>query len=243
MKKKSKRYKNLAESLKKKELKTADQVIKEVKNGSGVKFVESIDLSLKINLKKIKGADNTLRTLIDLPHGNGKKLKVAVLCDENKLSEAKKSGADVVGSEDLLKKISDKDINFDKLICTPSMMAKIGKLGKILGPKGLMPNPKMGTVSDDLIKSVDKVKNKSIEIKNDKDGNLAFSIGRKSFPESKLLENLKSVFQTLKKEKSSIFNGENIKKIYLYSSMGPSFNLNFIRRSVPLAMPASCSAA
>ena len=113
MKKKSKRYKNLAESLKKKELKTADQVIKEVKNGSGVKFVESIDLSLKINLKKIKGADNTLRTLIDLPHGNGKKLKVAVLCDENKLSEAKKSGADVVGSEDLLKKISDKDINFD----------------------------------------------------------------------------------------------------------------------------------
>ena len=227
MKKKSKRYKNLAESLKKKALKTADQVIKEVKNGSGVKFVESIDLSLKINLKKIKGADNTLRTLIDLPHGNGKKLKVAVLCDENKLSEAKKSGADVVGSEDLLKKISDKDINFDKLICTPSMMAKIGKLGKILGPKGLMPNPKMGTVSDDLIKSVDKVKNKSIEIKNDKDGNLAFSIGRKSFPESKLLENLKSVFQTLKKEKSSIFNGENIKKIYLSSSMGPSFKLNF----------------
>ena len=227
MKKKSKRYKNLAESLKKKELKTADQVIKEVKNGSGVKFVESIDLSLKINLKKIKGADNTLRTLIDLPHGNGKKLKVAVLCDENKLSEAKKSGADVVGSEDLLKKISDKDINFDKLICTPSMMAKIGKFGKILGPKGLMPNPKMGTVSDDLIKSVDKVKNKSIEIKNDKDGNLAFSIGRKSFPESKLLENLKSVFQTLKKEKSSIFNGENIKKIYLSSSMGPSFKLNF----------------
>ncbi len=227
MKKKSKRYKNLKEALKKKALKTLDQVIKEVKNGSGVKFVESVDLSLKINLKKIKGADNNLRTLLDLPHGNGKKIKVAVLCDENKLAEAKKSGADVVGSEDLLKKISDKDINFDKLICTPSMMAKIGKLGKILGPKGLMPNPKMGTVSEDLAKSVDKVKNKSIEIKNDKDGNLAFSIGRKSFTESKILENLKSVFQTLKKEKSNIFNGENIKKIYLSSSMGPSFKLNF----------------
>ena len=227
MKKKSKRYKNLIDSLKKKELKTLDKVIKEVKNGSGVKFIESVDLSLKINLKKIKGAENSLRTLIDLPHGNGKKLKVAVLCDENKISEAKKSGADVVGSEDLLKKISDKDINFDKLICTPSMMPKIGKLGKILGPKGLMPNPKMGTVSDDLVKSVDNVKNKSIEIKNDKDGNLAFSIGRKSFPENKLLENLKSIFQTLKKEKSNIFNGENIKKIYLSSSMGPSFKLNF----------------
>ena len=227
MKRKSKRYKKLKDSFKKKEYKTADEVLKDVKNSPGVKFVESIDLSLKINLKKIKGAENSLRTLIDLPHGNGKKLKIAVLCDENKLSEAKKSGADIVGSEDLLKKISDKDINFDKLICTPSMMAKIGKLGKILGPKGLMPNPKMGTVSDDLVKSVDKVKNKSIEIKNDKDGNLAFSIGRKSFSENKLLENLKSVFQNLKKDKSNIFNGENIKKIYLSSSMGPSFKLNF----------------
>ena len=100
MKKKSKRYKILLESLKKKELKTTEQVIKELKNGSGVKFEESIDLSLKINLKKIKGADNNLRTLIDLPHGNGKKIKVAILCDDNKLSEAKKSGAEVVGSED-----------------------------------------------------------------------------------------------------------------------------------------------
>ena len=149
MKKKSKRYKNLKETYKKKESNKFEQIIKELKNGSGVKFVESIDISMKINLKKIKGSDNNLRTLIDLPHGNGKKIRVGLLCDENKLDEAKKSGADVVGSEDLLKKISDKNINFDKLICTPSMMSKIGKLGKILGPKGLMPNPKMGTVSDD----------------------------------------------------------------------------------------------
>ena len=227
MKRRSKRYKKLTENLKSKELKTIDQVIKEVKNGSKVKFTESIDLSLKINLKKIKGAETGLRTLIDLPHGNGKKLKVAVLCDENKLSEAKKSGADEFGSEDLLKKISNKDINFDKLICTPSMMAKIGKLGKILGPKGLMPNPKMGTVSDDLVKSVDRIKNKSYEVKNDKDGNLSFSIGRKNFSESKILENLKFVFENLKKDRSTIFNGENIKKIYLSSSMGPSFKLNF----------------
>ena len=122
MRSRSKRYKNLLESLKKKEYKNLDQIIKELKNGSGVKFVESIDLSLKINLKKIKGPENSLRTLVELPHGNGKKIKVAVLCDENKLKDAKKSGADVVGSDDLLKKISDKDINFDKLICTPSMM-------------------------------------------------------------------------------------------------------------------------
>ena len=116
MRNRSKRYKNLLESLKKKEYKNLDQIIKELKNGSGVKFVESIDLSLKINLKKIKGAENSLRTLVELPHGNGKKIKVAVLCDGNKIKDAKKSGADVVGSDDLLKKISDKDINFDKLI-------------------------------------------------------------------------------------------------------------------------------
>jgi len=227
MKKKSKRYKNIKETYKKKELKKFEQILNELKNGSGVKFDESIDISMKINLKKIKGSDNNLRTLIDLPHGNGKKVIVGLLCDENKLDEAKKSGADVVGSEDLLKKISDKNINFDKLICTPSMMSKIGKLGKILGPKGLMPNPKMGTVSDDLKKSVDKIKNKSIEVKNDKDGNLSFSIGRKNFQENKLLENVKSAFEFLKKEKSSIFNSENIKKVYFSTTMSPSFKLNF----------------
>jgi large subunit ribosomal protein L1 len=150
-----------------------------------------------------------------------------VLCDENKLSDAKKSGAEVIGSEDLLKKISSGKIEFDKLICTPSMMAKVGKFGKILGPKGLMPNPKLGTVSDNVIDTVDKIKNKLVEIKNDKDGNLGVSIGRKNFTESKLLENLKSLFQNLKKEKPNIFNSENIKNIYLSSTMGISFKLKF----------------
>jgi large subunit ribosomal protein L1 len=107
------------------------------------------------------------------------------------------------------------------------MMAKIGKFGKILGPKGLMPNPKLGTVSDDIIGTVDKIKNKLVEIKNDKDGNLGVSIGRKNFTENKLLENLKSLFQNLKKEKPSIFNSENIKNIYLSSTMGISFKLKF----------------
>ena len=150
-----------------------------------------------------------------------------MLCDENKLSDAKKSGAEVIGSEDLLKKISSGKIEFDKLICTPSMMAKVGKFGKILGPNGLMPNPKLGTVSDDVIGTVDKIKNKLVEIKNDKDGNLGVSIGRKNFTEGKLLENLKSLFQNLKKEKPNIFNSENIKNIYLSSTMGISFKLKF----------------
>ena len=139
----------------------------------------------------------------------------------------KKSGAELYGSEDLLKKIGSGSINFDKLICTPSMMPKIGKLGKILGPKGLMPNPKLGTVSDEIIKTVSKIKNTLVEIKNDKDGNVGVSIGRKSFPNSKILDNLKFLFQTLKKDKPTIFNSENIKNIYLSSTMSPSLKINF----------------
>ena len=114
-----------------------ESAIIEIKKMSNPKFSESIDISLKVNLKKIKGSDNSLRTVVELPNGNGKKIKVAVLCDESKLSEAKKSGAEIFGSEDLIKKISSGTIEFDKLVCTPNMMPKMGKLGKILGPKGL----------------------------------------------------------------------------------------------------------
>ena len=185
MKQKSKRYKSILENLKNKNFKSTEDKIKEIKKISNTKFEESIDLSFKINLKKIKESDSSIRTVLELPNGNGKKYRVAVLCDESKLNEAKKSGADVVGSEDLLNKISNKEIKFDKLVCTPSMMPKIGKLGKILGPKGLMPNPKLGTVSDDLVNTVNKIRNKFAELKNDKDGNLALSIGRKSFTEKR----------------------------------------------------------
>ena len=227
MKKRSKRYKKLLSTLIDKKINGIQSVIDDVKNNSNTKFVESVDLSFKINIKKLKAADQSIRTAIELPNGNGKKIKVAVLVDEAKLSEAKKSGAEIVGSDDLIKKISAGEINFDKLICTPSMMSKMGKLGKILGPKGLMPNPKLGTVSDDITSSVQKVKNKLVEIKNDKDGNLAVSIGRKTFPGNKLIENLKSVIEFLKKEKPNVFNSENIKRIYVSSTMGPSYKLNF----------------
>ena len=154
-------------------------------------------------------------------------LSESVLNDENKLNEAKKSGAEVFGSDDLIKNISSGKINFDKLICTPSMMAKMGKLGKILGPKGLMPNPKLGTVSEDIVGAVKKIKNSLVEVKNDKDGNIGVSIGRKSFSNKQLLENLKTIFESLKKEKASIFNAENIKNIYLSSTMGLSFKISF----------------
>ncbi len=227
MKKRSKRYKNLREQLKTKKVSNLDQAINEIKNMSKTKFTESIDISLKVNIKKIKGSDNSVRTVVELPNGNGKKVKVAVLCDENKMSDAKKSGADIYGSEELITKISSGKIEFDKLVCTPNMMPKMAKLGKILGPKGLMPNPKLGTVTDDIISTVNKVKNKFTEVKNDKDGNIGISVGRKSFDQNKLSENIKIVFETLKKEKPNLFNSEMVKNIYLSSTMSPSLKISF----------------
>ncbi len=227
MKRRSKRYKTLKDQMKNKKSNNFETAISEIKKTSNTKFAESIDISFKINLKKIKGQDNTLRTVVELPNGSGKKTRVAVLCDDSKFTDAKKSGAEIFGSDDLIKNISSGKINFDKLICTPNMMSKLGKLGKILGPKGLMPNPKLGTVSDDITGTVTKVKNKFAEIKNDKDGNIGISIGRKNFTDKKLLENFKALFENLKKEKPNIFNSEIIKSVYISATMGPSLKLSF----------------
>ena len=224
MKKRSKRYK-LIEKKKTKEKLNLNKSLDLVKETCTSKMDESIDLSIKINTKQSKGGDFNLRTVVKLPHGNGKKLKIAVLCEQEKVEEAKKIGADVAGSQDLLDKISSGELNFDKLICTPGMMSKIGKLGKILGPKGLMPNPKLGTVSNDLNKSITDIKTGLVEIKNDKDGNLALSIGRKNFPNEKLEENYKYFIEFLKKEKSENIKGEFIKNIFLTSTMGISYKI------------------
>ena len=224
MKKRSKRYK-LIEKKKVKEKLTLDKSLDFVKETCTSKMEESIDLSIKINTKQSKGGDYNLRTVVKLPHGNGKKFKIAVLCEQEKVEEAKKVGADIAGSQDLLDKISSGELNFDKLICTPGMMSKIGKLGKILGPKGLMPNPKLGTVSNELKKSITDIKTGLIEIKNDKDGNLALSIGRKNFSREKLQENYKYFIDFLKKEKPENIKGEFIKNIFLTSTMGISYKL------------------
>ena len=178
---------------------------------------------MRINLKQSKGGDFSLRTIVNLPNGSGKKTKVAVLCESDKLNEAKKSGAEVVGSDDLLEKISNGKIDFTKLICTPAMMSKIGKHGKVLGPKGLMPNPKLGTVSNDITKAVNDIKTGLVEIRNDKDGNLASTIGRKSFSSEKLIENYKHFIESVKKEKPDTIKGEFIKRVYLTSTMGISY--------------------
>ncbi len=225
MKKNSKRYREiLKNSIKDKKI-AAKDAIDLVKKNSTSKFDESIDVSLKINLKQSKGGDLSLRTVVNLPNGSGKKNKLAVLCEPDKTSEAKKAGADIVGSDDLIDNIAAGKIDFTKLICTPTMMSKIGKHGKVLGPKGLMPNPKLGTVATDLVKAVKDIKTGLVEIRNDKDGNLASTIGRKSFSTEKLLENYNHFIESIKKEKPDTIKGEFIKSAFLTSTMGISYKL------------------
>jgi len=225
MKKKSKRYKEILKSAVKDKKITTKEILDLVKKNSTTKFDESIDVSLRINLKQSKGGDLSLRTTVNLPNGSGKKSKIAVLCESDKIDEAKKSGAEVVGSDDLIEKIADGKINFTKLICTPAMMSKIGKHGKVLGPKGLMPNPKLGTVTTDISKAVKDIKTGLIEIRNDKDGNLAATIGRKSYTNEKLLENYNHFIESVKKEKPDTIKGEFIKNTFITSSMGISYKV------------------
>tara|TARA_B100000959_G_scaffold16279_1_gene15919 strand:- start:464 stop:1150 length:687 start_codon:yes stop_codon:yes gene_type:complete len=225
MRKHSKRYKELLKSIPKDKKIELKEIIDLVKKNSTTKFDESIDISLKINLKQSKGGDLSLRTIVNLPNGSGKKSKVAVLCESDKIQEAKKSGAEIVGSDDLIEKISSGKFDFTKLICTPAMMSKIGKHGKVLGPKGLMPNPKLGTVTNDITKAVKDIKTGLVEIRNDKDGNLASTIGRKSFSSEKLLENYKHFIDSVKKEKPNTIKGEFIKNIFITSTMGISYRV------------------
>ena len=225
MKKRSKRYKALFKTDEKNKKFELKEIIDLVKKNATTKFEESIDVSLRINLKQSKGGDLSLRTVIKLPNGSGKKSTVAVLCEPDKVEEAKKSGAEVVGSDDLLEIISSGKFNFTNLISTPAMMGKIGKHGKVLGPKGLMPNPKLGTVTNNITKAVKDIKTGLVEIRNDKDGNLASTIGRKSFSNDKLLENYKHFIDTVKKEKPDTIKGEFIKNIFITSTMGISYKI------------------
>jgi len=229
MKKKiSKRFKKLVLNKDKKRAILFEEAIKLVKNNCTTKFDESIDISMRLNLKQKKENAN-LRTVVNLPNGNGKKIRIAVLCEDSKMQEAKDSGAEIYGSETLTNNITNGKINFDKLVATPTMMTKMGKLGKILGPKGLMPNPKLGTVTNDVKSAVKALKTGQIEIKNDKDGNLAMSIGRKSFSDTKIGENFKSVMETISKEKPTGIKGDFVISVYLNSTMGPSHKLKLTR--------------
>tara|TARA_Y100000590_G_scaffold445504_1_gene577787 strand:- start:1453 stop:2142 length:690 start_codon:yes stop_codon:yes gene_type:complete len=225
MKKKlSKRYKNLIKNVDSKKINAIEVAIQEVKKNCTAKFNESIDVSFAVNLKQKKEEIN-LRTIVNLPNGNGKKIKVAVICEDEKLKEAKDSGADFFNSNELIDDIMKGKIKFDKLVATPTMMSKISKLGKILGPKGLMPNPKLGTVTSKVDSAVKSIKSGQIEIKNDKDGNIAASIGKKNFSDDKIKENYNTIFETISKEKPKGIKGSFITSAYLTSTMGPSYKL------------------
>ena len=222
--KSSKRYKKLLDLLKDKKNETIDDAIIKVKKNCTSKFNESIDVSLLLNLKSKKEKTN-LRTIVNLPNGNDKKVKIAVLCEENKINEAKDSGADLSGADALINDISNGKINFDKLVATPAMMSKISKLGKILGPKGLMPNPKLGTVTNDIKSTIKALKSGQIEIKNDEEGNIGASIGKKSFTDLKIKENYNAIIQTILKEKPNGVKGDFILSAFLTSTMGVSYKL------------------
>ena len=222
---KSKRYKKLPEKTNELPVETIDKLLPIVKSNCTTKFDESIDLSFQINNKQKKNEIN-IRTVINLPGGTGKKIKLAVVCEDTKIQEAKDAGADVVGGDDLVDKIKDGNLNFEKLICTPSMMIKLSKLGKVLGPKGLMPNPKLGTVTNNIKKAVADSKSGQAEIRNDKDGNIGLSIGKKSFKDDQLLKNYNAIIDTLEKEKTNItLKGNLIKNAFITSSMGVAYKL------------------
>jgi large subunit ribosomal protein L1 len=225
MKHRSKRYKEILKHSTKGKKIELKEIIDLVKKTSTTKFDESIDVSLRINLKQSKGGDFNLRTIVKLPEGTGKKFVIAVLCEPGKVEEAKASGADIYGSDDLLEKIAEGKFNFNRLICTPAMMGKLGKHGKVLGPKGLMPNPKLGTVTADIKKAVQDIKTGLVEIKNDKDGNLASTIGRKSFSNDKLINNFNFLIDSVKKERPDAMKGDLVKNIYVTSSMGISYRV------------------
>ena len=222
---KSKRYKKLPEKTNELPSAKIDTVLGQIKSNCTTKFDESVDLNFRINNKQKKNEVN-IRTVVNLPGGTGKSIKVAVVCEESKINEAKDADADIFGGDDLVEKIKNGELNFEKLICTPSMMIKLSKLGKVLGPKGLMPNPKLGTVTNDISKAVKEAKAGQVEIRNDKDGNIGLSIGKKSFEDDKLIKNYSAVIDALEKEKSNLtIKGDLVKQVFISSSMSVSYKL------------------
>ena len=221
----SKRYKKLPEKTKDLNAESIEKLLPELKKNCTTKFDESLDLSFQINHKQKKSEVN-IRTVVNLPGGTGKKVKVAVVCEDNKTQDAKDAGADIVGGDEFVERIKGGELNFEKLICTPGMMIKLSKLGKVLGPKGLMPNPKLGSVSENIKEAVTNAKSGQVEVRNDKDGNIGVSIGKKSFTDDQLLKNYNAILDALEKEKSNnTLKGDLIRSVFATSTMGVSYKV------------------
>jgi large subunit ribosomal protein L1 len=204
---------------------SVEQAVKVVKERATAKFDETIEIAMALNVDPRK-ADQNVRGMISLPHGTGKSIRVAVFAKDAKAEEAKKAGADIVGAEDLVDEIVKGNINFDRCIATPDMMGVVGRVAKILGPKGLMPNPKLGTVTPNVVKAVEDAKAGQLEYRAEKMGIVHAGIGKASFAENKLVENVKAFLDTLIKAKPATVKGSYVKKISLSSTMGPSVTID-----------------
>jgi len=204
---------------------TVEEAIKILKETATAKFVETAELHANLNIDP-KYADQQLRTTVTLPHGVGKDVRIAVLTNDANIAEAKEAGADIVGSDDLIEEISQGNLNFELLVATPDMMPKLAKLGRVLGPKGLMPSPKSGTVSTTLTATLSEFKKGKFEYKADKAGVVHVSFGKSDFDENKLSENLEALYQSIEQNRPSGVKGKYFKNLFICTTMGPSIQLD-----------------
>jgi len=221
----SKNRKNLIKKLEIGKVYEPIEAIKLLKENSYVKFDESLEVAVNLKIDSNK-TDQNVRGVLSLPKGTGKKIRVAVMAKGDKAKEASDAGADIIGDEDLAQQVTNGKINFDLLIATPDMMPTVGKIGKILGPKGLMPNPKLGTVTQDVRKAVSNAKAGQVQFKNDKAGIIHAGIGKLNFTEEDLLQNLKSFYSSISKSKPDTVKGSFIKKVSIASTMGFGLQIN-----------------
>ncbi|MBX7146747.1 MAG: 50S ribosomal protein L1 [Alphaproteobacteria bacterium] len=228
MAKLSKRFKKISEGLNPDKTYGLDEAVKLVKEKANAKFDETIELAMNLGIDT-RHSDQNVRGIIQLPNGTGKTFRVAVFAKGDKAKAAKDAGADIVGAEDLADKIQAGEINFDRCIASPDMMGLVGKVGKILGPRGLMPNPKLGTVTNDVAEAVKAVKSGQLEFRAEKAGIVHAGIGKASFKEAALVENIKAFTQAITKAKPSGAKGSYIKKVTLSSTMGPAIKLDLAK--------------
>lgn len=201
-----------------------EEAIKILKETANTKFVETVELHANLNIDP-KYSDQQLRTTLTLPHGIGKQVKIAVLTNEENIQEARNSGAEIVGNEDLIQTISRGDFDFDLLIATPNLMPKLAKLGRILGPKGLMPSPKSGTVTTTLSETIRDFKKGKFEYKADKTGIVHVSFGKSNFSEKALIENITALYKSIEQNRPSGVRGKYFKSLFICTSMGSSIQL------------------
>ena len=202
-----------------------DEAVELIKNNASAKFDETIDIAINLGVDP-KHADQMVRGVCSLPHGNGKSVRVAVFAKGEKADEAKKAGADLVGAEDLMEIVQSGKIEFDRCIATPDMMPIVGRLGKVLGPRNLMPNPKVGTVTIELEKAISSAKSGEVQFKVEKSGVVQVGLGKVSFDKQKITENISAFVESVNKAKPSGAKGSYLKRISLSSTMGPSITID-----------------